>query len=98
MIRRVASPIFQIFSKGDNAHVDRVDPKKPRTFGMLVDAQDFYASHMEKLPLPLKNNFELVRGSKLNNPHDSNVGYIFDVHYPSELHDAHTDFPLAQKS
>ena len=63
---------------------------------------------MEKFPLPL-NNFEYTDGnwdpeiqkafiqSVLETPDDSDIGYVLevDLSYPDELHDLHSDFPLA---
>ena len=55
---------------------------------------------MEKYPLPL-NNFELVLDITLEHiletGSDSNMGYVVevDLEYPPNLHEIHSDFPLA---
>ena len=41
-------------------------------------------------------NYQKNVSAILNLRNDSDIGYIFevDMHYPSELHDAHNDFPF----
>lgn len=49
----------------------------------------------------IEQNFNISNDQKnvttiLNLNDDSNIGYIFevDLHYPSELHDMHNDYPF----
>ena len=74
----------------------------------MIDANNLYGGIMEKFPLPL-NNFEYNDGnwdpeiekafiqSVLETPDASDIGYVLKVvlSYPDELHDLHSDFPLA---
>ena len=74
----------------------------------MIDVNNFYGGIMEKFPLPL-NNFEYTDGnwdpeiqkafvqSVLETPDDSDIGYVLevDLSYPDEIHDLHSDFPLA---
>ena len=74
----------------------------------MNDANNLYGGITEKFPLPL-NNFEFTDRnwdpeiekafiqSVLETADDSDIGYILevDLSYPDELHDLHSDFPLA---
>ena len=74
----------------------------------MIDAKNLYGGIMEKFPLPL-NDFEFTEQKwepeiepqfiqkVLDTSDESNVGYIVevDLSYPDELHDLHSDFPLA---
>ena len=76
-------------------------PQK-QTFGFFIDANHLYVGIMEQFGLPsksfvLKREGEVDLQEILNTPNDSPVGYVLevDLHYPDDLHDLHTDFPLA---
>lgn len=84
------------------------DPRKPRTWIVMMDANNLYGGIMEKFFLPLGNYVLVEIGEAgdaeretlnmvLNTSEDSPVGYILevDLEYPMELHDLHKDFPLA---
>ena len=57
---------------------------------------------MGEFPLPSKNfalkrEGEIVMHEVLSTPDDSSIGYIHevDLHYPEQLHNFHSNFPLA---
>ena len=93
-------PFSTKFFKANNRYVKEHNYYDYETYGVLLDANNFYGGIMEKFPLPL-NNFETVQEVNLENilntANDSREGYILevDLHYPDKLHDAHQDFPLA---
>ena len=92
----------------NNKNLPNFNPNAPSTFIVMIDANNLYGGIMEKFPLPL-NNFEYTDEnwdpeiqkafiqSVLETPNDSDIGYVLEVDllYPDELHDLHSDFPLA---
>ena len=109
LIRGGVSSIYnKRLAVANNKDLPNFNPKAPSTFIVMIDANNLYAGVMEKFPLPL-NNFEFTDGnwdpeiekafiqSVLETPDDSDIGYILevDLSYPVELHDLHSDFPLA---
>ena len=87
--------------KANNKYVKGYDKNKDSTFIMYWDVNNLYGWAMTQY-LPYDDfkwmseeeiseiNFDLVSG-------DSNEGYILevDLEYPSDLHDLHSDYPLA---
>ena len=109
LIRGGVSSIYnKRLAVANNKYLPNFNPKAPSTFIVMIDANNLYGGIMEKFPLPL-NNFEYTDGnwdpeiqkafiqSVLETPDDSDIGYVLevDLSYPDELHDLHSDFPLA---
>ena len=101
MIRGGVSSIYsKRLAVANNKYLTTYDPTKPSTFIVCIDANNLYGGIMEKFNLPL-SGFEWAPHKTLEEilatPNDSDVGYIVDVDldYPDELHDAHSDYPLA---
>ncbi|KAK5640735.1 hypothetical protein RI129_009282 [Pyrocoelia pectoralis] len=86
------------YAKANNKYMD-YDPSAPTSFLMYYDVNNLYGKSMgEFLPYG-EFSFvdELNIDSILNNPDDSDIGYIIDcdLDYPPELHESHSDLPLA---
>ena len=109
LIRGGVSSIYnKRLAVANNKYLPNFDPKQPSTFIVMIDANNLYGGIMEKFPLPL-NDFEFTDQKwepeiepqfiqkVLDTSDESNVGYIVevDLSYPDELHDLHSDFPLA---
>ena len=84
----------------NNKYMTSFDKQQPSTYLMYLDANNLYGLAMSKY-LPYKN-FKWCRttfstSDILNYDETSDTGYILDVdlEYPSELHDLHSDYPLA---
>ena len=70
------------------------------TFGLLVDANNLYGGVMQTEKLPLggfKFNETITIDEILATADCSSIGYYVevDLEYPTNLHDKHSDFPLA---
>ena len=109
LIRGGVSSIYnKRLAVANNKYLPNFDPKQPSTFIVMIDANNLYGGIMEKFPLPL-NDFEFTDQKwepeiepqfiqkVLDTSDESSVGYIVevDLSYPDELHDLHSDFPLA---
>ena len=102
-IRGGVSQITKRFAKANNEYCGEgdFDPLKPITWLIYLDANNLYGHAMSQ-PLPTGNLRWLTR-EQIDNidlttiADDANQGYIFEVDlvYPSHLHDAHNDLPLA---
>ena len=79
------------------------DPDKETSWLQMWDTNNLYGYGMEKL-LP-KSNFRWLSEEEVNAFHvqevsdDSETGYMceVDLEYPPELHDTHSDYPLAPR-
>ena len=76
------------------------DPKQPKTFLFMIDANNLNGGVMRKFPLPLNSfefNDQVTIAETLNTSRQSEIGYILDVDllYPDLLYDAHLDCSLA---
>ncbi|KAK5644551.1 hypothetical protein RI129_005851 [Pyrocoelia pectoralis] len=87
------------YAKANNKYMDSYDPSAPTSYLMYLDVNNLYGKSMgEFLPYA---DFSFVDepdiDSILSNPDDSDVGYIIDcdLDYPTELHESHSDLPLA---
>ena len=84
----------------NNKFLQTFDDFLPSSFGLMVDANNLYGGVMQQYTLP-QNSFELdediTLDSILSTSEDSIFGYILevDLDYPEELHNSHSDFPLA---
>lgn len=100
-IRGGMSQCSHRYSHANNKYMSDYDPSKPSEFLIYLDANNLYGWAMSQ-PLPLKN-FEWVDPSGFDIREitdDSPHGYILecDLIYPIELHDDHSDLPLAPES
>lgn len=84
----------------NNKYMTSFDKQKASAYLMYLDANNLYGLAMSRY-LPFKN-FRWCRTSfsandVLNYDETSDTGYILDVdlEYPPELHDLHSDYPLA---
>ena len=96
----IASCFESRHEKANNKHQVDFNPTIPSTYIMMFDANNLYGSMMEHLPLPYGNfsfrtNIDIE--AILKTSESSATGYIVDCDllYPDELHDIHSDFPLA---
>ncbi|GIY36505.1 hypothetical protein CEXT_572921, partial [Caerostris extrusa] len=85
------------YSKANNKYMKEYDKNKESNYLMYLDANNLYGWAMSQY-LP-HGGFKWVNNIKniLKCPDDSKKGYILevDLEYPKELHDYHTDLPLA---
>ena len=110
LIRGGVSSVFaKRLCNSNNKFMPDYKPKQQSTFILMIDANNLYGGIMEKFPLPI-GTFEMFDESEwtnenekeilqriLNTPDDNDVGFIVEVDliYPDELHELHSDFPLA---
>ncbi|KAL4148739.1 hypothetical protein QTP88_002907 [Uroleucon formosanum] len=99
-IRGGLSQCSQRYSKANNKYmVDKFKKQEESIFLQYLDANNLYGWAMSKY-LPT-GDFKWVDSLKdfdvMNISDKSCKGYILevDLHYPKELHDLHSDFPLA---
>jgi len=100
-IRGGISTISNRYSKANNSLLPDFDPSEPTTFITYLDANNLYGSAQSE-PLPV-GDFKFLNPDEIKSldlmsiPEDSPTGYIIDcdLDYPSHLHDAHSDYPLA---
>ena len=88
------------YAKANNPRVEGYDPTQPTNYITYLDANNLYGWAMSQ-PLPKKNfhwkrvmpTEEQIMKMKWN----SKKGWILevDLEYPTYLHDAHNDYPLA---
>ena len=89
------------FSKANNPYVPDYDPTQENSYVMYFDANNLYGWAMsQSLPtgeFDWLTEQEIVDLDNTNVADDNEEGYILevDLHYPSELHDLHNDYPLA---
>ena len=95
------SMISNRFSKANNPYVPDYDPTQENSYVMYFDANNLYGSTMSQ-PLPT-GEFDWLTEQEIaalditSVADDNEEGYILevDLHYPTELHDLHNDYPLA---
>ena len=95
------SYIAKRYCKANNKYVKGYDKDKGSTFIMYWDVNNLYGWVMTQY-LPY-DNFEWMSQKEISEinfdlvSEDSNEGYILevDLEYPSDLHDLHSDYPLA---
>ena len=84
----------------NNKYMTSYDKQTASTYLMYLDANNLYGLAMSKY-LPYKDftwcHSLLTTDDILNYDETSDTGYILDVdlEYPPELHDLHSDYPLA---
>ena len=81
---------------------DQYDALKPTSFILYTDCNNLYATALSQ-PLPYAD-FRWLDRNEINSldvrtlSDDGDMCYVLeiDLHYPPELHDLHSDYPLAQ--
>lgn len=96
--------ISQRYANANNPYLSDYDPCQPSNYLMYLDANNLYGWAMSQ-SLPTHDFCWLTPDEmKMIDVHsmplDGNTGYVFDVDlkYPMELHDDHSDYPLAPES
>ena len=88
-------------ARANNPLVEGYDPSKPHSWLSYTDCNNLYGGAMcQSLPV---GNFrflspdEIAGFDLMSIPSDGDTGYIVecDLKYPSELHDLHSDYPMA---
>jgi hypothetical protein len=100
-IRGGISQCCQRYAKTNNKYMERYDPLKESIYLVYLYANNLYGWAMSQY-LP-KDGFkweENLNIDVVNLPDDSEVGYILkvDFEYQKELHDLHSDIPLAPEN
>ena len=100
-LRGGISMISNKYAKANNPYLDDYDPSTPNNYITYLDANNLYGWAMSQY-LPT-GQFDWMTDKQLEEidvveiPDDSKTGYIFevDLEYPPDIHDAHSDYPLA---
>ena len=95
------SMISTRYAKANNKYLSDYDPEKPTSYNIYDDANNLYGHSMIQ-PLPT-GDFKWVSEQEIANldvttiTDDAETGYFLevDLEYPQELHDLHSDYPLA---
>ncbi|GFW91803.1 uncharacterized protein TNCV_3400631 [Trichonephila clavipes] len=91
------------YAIANNRYMSNFNPDGEIKYLMYLDANNLYGYAMS-IYLPLKDfvwsDNDLTEQDILNLSDESDVGYILevDLEYPSDLHDKHSDFPLAPEN
>jgi len=100
-IRGGISTISNRYAKANNPLLEDYDTSKPTSYNTYLDANNLYgAAQKEMLPV---GDFRLLSPEEIsqfkieNIPEDSLTGYVIecDLEYPPNLHEVHSDYPLA---
>ena len=100
-LRGGISMVSKRFAKANNPQCPDYDSTKPNKWIMYLDANNLYGWAMNQL-LPVGgfqwDSPELAE--VLDTPDDGPEGYIteVDLEYPENLHDSHSDYPLAPEA
>ena len=93
-IRGGVSMISNRSGKANNKYMDnRFDDKEPSKYIAYSDANNLYGWAMSK-PLPT-HGFEWMEKSELETWENQSCILEVDLEYPKNLHDLHSDYPLA---
>ena len=100
-MRGEIATISQRYAQANNPLVEGYDPSKPNSWITYLDANNLYGTAMSE-PLP-KGNFRFLSQDEISDfdimkiPTHGDTGYIVecDLQYPSELHELHSDYPMA---
>ena len=89
------------YAKANNPQVPDYDDQLPTSYITYLDANNLYGAAMVE-PLPVDkfrflNENEITNFKLMDIARDAETGYIIecDLQYPTHLHDAHNDYPLA---
>ena len=93
------SMISQRYAKGNNQYLGDHDLEQPTSYILYKDANNLYGQAMvQSLPV---SDFKWVEDLQsldvMSIPDDAETGFFLevDLEYPPELHDLHSDYPLA---
>ncbi|XP_021373260.1 uncharacterized protein LOC110463193 [Mizuhopecten yessoensis] len=99
-VRGGVSMISNKYAQANNPYIpETYDLSQPHSYIMYTDCNNLYGKAMsESLPVggfrwvENPHTFDITKVSK-----DGDLGYVLevDLEYPDELHDSHTDYPLA---
>jgi len=88
-------------ARANNPLVEGYDPSQPNSYITYLDANNLYGTAMSE-PLPVGNfpflsQAEIADFDLMSIPAHSDTGYIVEcnLEYPENLHDLHSDYPLA---
>ena len=93
------SMISQRYAKANNQYLQEHNPGEPTSYIIYKDVNNLYGHAMVQ-PLPV-SDFKWVEDltslDVMTVSDDAEIGYMLevDLEYPSELHDLHSDYPLA---
>ena len=95
-IRGGISMISNRYSKANNKYMEeKYDSGSPSKYITYLDANNLYGWVMMK-PLPV-GDFEWMEEKELENWKNFPCILEVDLEYPKELHDLHSDYPLASE-
>ena len=102
-IRGGISMISHRYSKANNKYLEGVYNKLLETiYIMYLDANNLYGWTMvQKLPVSgLSGGLKRMSWLTLGYGSEGDLGYVLevDLDYPSEIHDLHSDYPLAPEN
>ena len=94
------------YGKANNPQVEGYDPNLPQSYIQYVDCNNLYGkAMMSYLPtggfkwmdMSIQRTEEYWKDFILSQKDEQEMGFMFevDLHYPSHLHDAHDNYPLA---
>ena len=92
------------YAKANNKYLSTFNDQEPTSYLSYLDCVNLYGyAMMRKLP---KGNFRFLNDNEIANfdvtcvSSDSKEGFILevDLHYPPEIHDAHSDLPFAAEN
>jgi hypothetical protein len=105
-IRGGISVVSHRYARANNPYLksEDYDSSQPHSYIMYLDANNLYGWGMSQ-KLPVKD-FRFLSDEEISNidfcavSDDAETGYFVecDLEYPTELHDAHNDYPLAPES
>ena len=98
-LRGGISTITNRYARANNPYLPDFDPSKPSTYIAYMDANNLYGYAMSQA-LPT-HDFRWIEPIDVTMvPDDAKEGYILEVDlaYPENLHDLHSDYPLAPES
>ena len=104
-LRGGVSMISKRYAEANNPYMgEQYNPSEPNSYIWYIDANNLYGWSMSQ-PLPVSdfkwlncNQMSKMTADRISQiEDDATYGYILevDLNYPEELHDMHSDFPLA---
>ena len=103
-IRGGISMISNKYAKANNPYLEDYDASQPTRYITYLDANNLYGDAMSRV-LPTgdfcwMSEDQLATFDVMDVPDDSPTGYILevDLEYPKDLHNLHSDYPLAPEN
>ena len=96
-LRGGISIISNKYAKANNLYVEDYNAEEPTSYIVYLDVINFYGWAMSQY-LPEKEfDWMTLKLLHLTVPDTSSTGYILevDLEYPEDIHDTHSDYPLA---